>query len=312
MWRKVLPVFRFSILKKIFLLLLILNFFVIRGIAQSLEMPELSMPEFPSMPDVSAPVTGSENFYRPEIPNFGKNKQTEDKQNLTNPKKELTLSSADDATDLLNNLLYGNNVLSAKDISSLSDVGMFDTLSSLQGTNYSLLSQTSSNDVLLRQILFSLDDLKKAQSANLKLQPEIKKEIEKDSEVFKKRTPSILRFTINGYDMVPSLATVFFSEAEEDGTFLLTGDRKYYADRKNHSETFYLLFRAEKSSNKSLNYKICPSLVQDSKNEKSFLYQLSQKSDITATKTGNLVVVHYSQNNWNMDLLLDIDCKGKQ
>lgn len=283
-----------------------------RLFAQGLDMPELSMPEFPSMPEVSMPVTGSDNYYRPEIPNFVKNKQTEEKKEQPNSKNDLVLSSADTATDLLNTLLYGNNVLSAKDISTLSDVGMFDSLSSLQGTNYSLLSQTSSSDVLLRQILLSLEDLKKEQNQNSKLQPETEKEIEKDSEIFKKRSPAILRFVINGYDMTPSLSTVFFSETEEDGTFLLTGDRKYYADRRNHSETFYLLFKAEKSSNKSVNYKICPSVVQDSKNEKSFLYQLSQKSDLTATKTGNLVVVHYTQNNWNLDLLLDIDCKGKQ
>lgn len=276
---------------------------------QALDMPELTMPEFPSMPEISNPLTGDDNFYHPELPVFGKNKPVEEKKPATLT-KDAVLSSADDADDLISSFLYGNSVLSAKDIESLSDLGMFDSLSSLQGTNYSILSQTSSNDVLLRQILLSLEELKKEHNKEAILKPEITQNIEKDSQVFKKRSPSILRFTINGYDMIPSLATVFFSEAEEDGSFLMTGDRKYYADKKNRSETFYLLFKADKSANKALNYKITPSVVQDSKNDRSFLYQLAQKGDITASKTGNLVVVHYSQNNWNMDLLLDIDCKG--
>ena len=50
-------------------------------------------------------------------------------------------------------------------------------------------------------------------------------------------------------------------------------------------------------------------IVQDSKNENSYIYKLSNVKNLTAEKTGNLVVMHFSSDPLNADLLLDIDNK---
>ena len=63
---------------------------------------------------------------------------------------------------------------------------------------------------------------------------------QQDSQTFKTRNPSILRFKINNYSIKDSVIQVFFSEPEPDGSFLLTGDRKYYLNNRGCTETFYL------------------------------------------------------------------------
>lgn len=275
------------------------------------DMPSIEALEMPAMPEIEVTTLSLDtSFYKPELPGLKKKKKAaEELEETTSNTLESSLSSADSTEELLNSLLYDSNVLTAKDISSLSEVGLFNSLSSLSNTNYSYLSQTSSTDVLLNKVLASLEDLKKAQTNISQAEKENQNEIKKDLQTFKQRNPVVLRFLINGYDLTPSLATVFLSQAEEDGSFLFTGDRKYYANKKNNSETFYMLFKAQKALNTGVTYSVTPTVVQDSENENSFLYQMAKKGNITATKTGNLVVVHYSQNNWKMDLLLDIDNK---
>ena len=128
-----------------------------------------------------------------------------------------------------------------------------------------------------------------------------------DSENFKKREPSILRFKINGYNIADSLTKVFFSDTEPDGSFLLTGDRRYFVNQQVRTETFYMLFKTIGSNGSTLTYRVQPTLVQDHKNENSYVYKLSGVKNLTAEKTGNLVVIHYSGDSVNADLLLDID-----
>lgn len=282
------------------------------GLAFGAEMPEMPVIEALDMPDMPEVTTLSldTSFYKPEFPGLKKKKKTDEGDEDIVNSFETTLKSAESTDDIINSFFYDSSVLTAKDISSLSEVGLFDSLSNINNTNYSYLSQTSSTDILLKRVLAGLDDLKKEQSNISQAEKENQNEIKKDLQTFRKRNPAVLRFLINGYDLTSSLSTVFFSQAEEDGSFLFTGDRKYYANRRNNNETFYMLFKAEKALNTGVTYSVTPTVVQDTKNENSFLYQMAQKGNITATKTGNLVVIHYSQNNWKMDLLLDIDNKS--
>lgn len=273
--------------------------------AQSIDMPE--MPEMPSMPSVSLDGT----FYTPTLPNQPKREQKQTNVEKEKTASETVLSDGNSTTDILSALLGTNsNYLTANDISSLYDSGMFTDISSLDSTsaltNY---ATTSSTNVLLQQVLNSLNELKKEQN---KSTPEAKEELstaQTDSATFKKRQPAILRFKINGYNIADSLTTVFFSDTEPDGTFLLTADRKYYANQRPLTETFYILFKAESASGSSVNYKVQPSIVQDVKNENSYVYKLAETKNLTAEKTGNLVVMHFADSGITVDLLLDIDRK---
>ena len=81
----------------------------------------------------------------------------------------------------------------------------------------------------------------------------------------------ILRFKINNYELTKSFTTLFFSEPEADGSFLLTGDRTYNLGNQKSRETFYMLFRAISPSNSEIlgNYSVAVSVMQDIENPNS-------------------------------------------
>ena len=269
--------------------------------AQSLDMPE--MPEMPSMPTIGG------GFYTPSFPTRVKN-NTQNQNTTENGKEknETVLTESITPESVLTSNLTKGNILTAYDISSLYDSGLFSNLSSLDTTStMSNYNTTSSTNVLLQQVLNGLNDLKKQQqNASAKEKNELNA-TKTDSENFKKREPSILRFKINGYNIADSLTKVFFSDTEPDGTFLLTGDRRYFVNQQVRTETFYMLFKTIGSNGSTLTYRVQPTLVQDHKNENSYVYKLSGVKNLTAEKTGNLVVIHYSGDSVNADLLLDID-----
>lgn len=268
----------------------------------SIEMPE--MPEMPSMPTVGG------GFYTPSFPSRVNNSKKTAATETSTEKTESVLTEAITPESVLSSALSKGNALTAYDISSLYDSGLFSDISSLYNsgslTNY---ATSTSTNVLLQQVLNSLNDLKKQQqSASPKEKNELNA-VKTDAENFKKREPSILRFKINGYNIADSLTKVFFSETEADGSFLLTADRKYYVNQQARTETFYMLFKTVSSNGSSLTYKVQPSIVQDSKNENSYVYRLVNVKNLTAEKTGNLVVMHLSGDSLSADLLLDIDSK---
>ena len=276
-------------------------FFSLPLSSQSIEMPE--MPEMPSMPSIGG------GFYTPSFPARIKNKSTDSSNaDQVKDKTESVLTESLTPESILSSNFAKGNILTAYDISSLYDSGLFSNLSSLDTTsNISNYNTTSSTNLLLQQVLNGLNDLKKQQqNASAKELKELNA-TKTDSENFKKREPSILRFKINGFNIADSLTKVFFSETEEDGSFLLTGDRKYFVNQQARTETFYMLFKTLGSNGSTLTYRVQPSLVQDYKNENSYVYKLSNVKNLTAEKTGNLVVIHYAGDSLNADLLLDID-----
>ncbi len=272
--------------------------------AQTIEMP--AMPDMPSMPTVSP----SGSYYTPSIPYQKSVKNTVVKTPTENKKTEAVLTDANSTLDIYSALLGDNSTLTASDISSLYDSGAFTDISSLSGaTSLSNYATTSTTNLLLQQVLNNLNDLKTEQK---NATPQEKTELENmqnDSKTFKTREPSILRFRINGYNVADSLTTVFFSDTEPDGTFLLTGDRRYFANQQTLTETFYMLFRAVSSTGSTITYKVQPSIVQSVKNENSYMYKLADVKNLTAEKTGNLVVLHYNEGKLTADMLLDIDRK---
>lgn len=279
---------------------------------QAMEMPEMPSISMPDMPTISSPTMDGK-FYRPSVPQQKQTKVSSSNTKVAEPKKntEAVLSDARSTEDLLQSLLTNSNLLSAGDISGLYNSGSFDTLSSLTSltgkTNNTSSSSDLSTNLLLREILDKLNNLKAEQNSASAAEQELYAAKQQDSETFKKRKPSILRFKVNNYSVKDSITQEFFSEPEPDGSFLLTADRKYLLNNRSCTETFYLLFKAIKSNGSSTTFSVTPSIAQGSENKNSYVYKMCQQKDITAQKTGNLVVVHYNNNGVAADLLLDID-----
>ena len=264
----------------------------------------IQMPTMPQMP--SMPTIGSD-FYKPNFsvsPAAPGSKKTETKSEESKESTAAKLNE-DDTEDLLTALTSNNSYLSAMDITSLYNSGLFDNISSLNNVNKKLAS--SSENAMLEQIIKSLEELKEKTNLSSQSQTLALKDAQTDSQTFKSRQPQILRFRVNGYNIADSLSTVFFSKLEDDGSFLLTADRRYFVSGRPRTETFYLLFKTIKNSGFSTVYQVEPNLVQDYLNENSFIYRISNIENLTAEKTGNLVVLKNADANLNVDLLLDID-----
>lgn len=306
MWRKVLQHCKINFKKIIGIV------FVLTGIgtlySQTVNMPE--MPEFPQMPDM--PSVGG-GFYRPAVPEYKGKEKSKTNSSSTKEFQDKGIKGSSDAVlsenttsqDFVESLIKNSSILTANDISSLYDAGLFNNISSLNKTAIS----SSSSDVLLKQILSKLEELKEEKKNASAVQAESLENRQKDNLTFKTRNPSILRFNINGYSIIESLEKVFFSETEADGSFLLTGDRKYFVNQKTYKETFYFLFRTIKSNGSVTTYEVIPYISQDTKNDNSYIARMSREQSMIAEKTGNFVVLHYTKNNLKIDLLLDIDNK---
>ena len=289
--------------------------FCVTGVfAQALDMPEMPTMSMPEMPTISSPTMDGK-FYKPSVPKQLQTTTTTSSSTKTETKSstETVLSDATTTDDILLSLLTNSNLLTASDISGLYSSGSFDTLSSLTGlsglSSYGYTTNTSdmATSLLLREILQKLNELKVEQNSASAAEQEVIAAKVQDSETFKTRNPSILRFKINNYSIKDSITQEFFSEPEPDGSFLLTADRKYFLNNKACTETFYLLFKAVKSNGSMTTFSVTPSIAQGTENKNSYVYKLCQLKDLTAEKTGNLVVVHYDNNGVAADLLLDID-----
>lgn len=273
-------------------------------------IPTISMSDSPAMPRVTAPTMGTK-FYTPGNVHTNissKNSVPEAKA----PEAKETVSA--ETTEKKLEAIFGtaNPRLTASDVAGLGNNGLFGGIYGLLGSDASLYTNnaasSSQNEVLLKTIMGQLDELKKE---NKKMSDSLAKKTnlpvtQATSSEPHEFEPAILRFYVNGYNILDTMRTVYFSKKENDGSFLLTGDRRYTSDNKNREETFYLLFRADGNCGTSAGYFVEPQVIQDYKNEYSFLYQLSRKPELKAEKTGNLVSVKYVSEDWNMDLLLDI------
>lgn len=294
--------------KKILLVVLTFSLYGTLCFAESMEMPQMpKMPEISTTATVSMPSLNG-NFYKPSVPKPVQAPKSPEETTTTDSTlaKETILSSATTTDDIFATLLNNSSTLTANDISSLYDSGLFTDVSSLGTSALSGYSQDVTTNLLLQQVLASLNEMKAEQKNVTVAEKEALTNTQADLQTFKKREPNILRFRINGYDIKDSLTTVFFSEPEADGTFLLTADRKYYADHKARTETFYILFKAVKDSGSYVSYEVQPSVVQDYKNENSFIYRFAELKGLEAEKTGNMVVMH-CKDGLNVDLLVNID-----
>ena len=310
----------------------------------SLTMP--SMPSGPSinMPSVGSGFysPGRSDFYRgarPVAPNRPKSSSKEaenatqshnvsssretqnQNQTQTNQKNKNAQTQVQKLNTLARSASSSLNMLSADDISSMSNLGAFSQLSSLLGRSNSNLESklleaqntvtaSTVDSATLKQILSELTELKNQMAATNGESVTKSSEKKDNADVFSnvtKKEPKILRFNVNGYDILATCKKIYFSEVETDGTFLLTGDRKYMSEGKVRTETFYFYFRAKANDNGIIKYAVTPAVSQDYENEYSYLYQLTKKTDLTADRTGNLVTLRVTDGGWKMDMLLSLD-----
>lgn len=211
------------------------------------------------------------------------------------------------------------SAVSAADLTALAKKGLLNNFYSLLGVsgNDALLqgglssggipsgaALPSSSNAMLEKILSELDNVKKQNAEAVKSNEE--------QPLASSARPGILRFIVNGYDVLSSCRAVYFSDVGEDGTFLLTGDRTYTANGQKRMETFYLLFRPAGTAGFSTQYKVECSVVQDYTNVHSFMYRLASLGNLSAAKTGNLVSLRTSDPNCRADLLIDIGSAKQQ
>ncbi|MBQ0050876.1 MAG: hypothetical protein KBT11_02295 [Treponema sp.] len=297
----------------------------------------ITMPSTPSMPAVVMPgmgsgfyVPGAKGFYsgtNPYVPKKSETAKTENDSSKNNgSKNESSMSVA--ANNLQNPLEGANpvvsalssitntganlNQLTASDLSSMDSMGLFGSLGGLLGGKNAGLLNTNSNSILVNQnsrdsktlesILSQLTELKSQVSENGQLQ-----QIPQSFTNVKKIEPKILRFSVNGNDLISSCRKIYFSDQESDGTFLLTGDRKYASENKNHNETFYFYFHAKGGEGGVTRYSVTPAISQDVEDTNSHLYQLTQENELEAQRTGNLVTLRATDGKWKMDLLVSLD-----
>ena len=281
------------------------------------------MPTPPSMPTLSVPSMSAPH-YTP-----GRNTAAERQTNTgsapaaneTPPKTMQQIPSgkvqSTEPADANNS--KNQSAVSAADLTALAKKGLLNNFYSLLGSSGAdaLLqgglssggipsggALPSSSNAMLEKILSELDNVKKQNAEAVKSNEE--------QPPASSARPGILRFIVNGYDILSSCRAVYFSDVGEDGTFLLTGDRTYTANGQKRMETFYLLFRPAGHAGFSAQYKVECSVVQDYTNANSFMYRLASLGNLTAVKTGNLVSLRTSDPNCRADLLIDIGSAKQQ
>lgn len=223
----------------------------------------------------------------------------------TNGSKKSSAVTAADLTTLANKGLLNNfySLLGSSGNGALLPGGITTGGLSSGGISSGAALPSSSN-AMLEKILSELADVKKQNAEAVKSNEE--------QPLASSARPGILRFIVNGYDVLSSCRAVYFSDVGEDGTFLLTGDRTYTANGQKRMETFYLLFRPAGTTGFSAQYKVECSVVQDYTNVHSFMYRLASLGNLSAVKTGNLVSMRTSDPNCRADLLIDIGSAKQQ
>ena len=278
------------------------------------------MPTPPSMPTLSVPSMSAPH-YTPGR-NTATQRQTNDSQtgsapaaNETPPQtmQQIPSGKVQSTGQADANGSKNQSAVSAADLTALAKKGLLNNFYSLLGSSGtdallqgglsssgipSGAALPSSSNAMLEKILSELDNVKKQNAEAVKSNEE--------QPLASSARPGILRFIVNGYDILSSCRTVYFSDVGEDGTFLLTGDRTYTANGQKRMETFYLLFRPAGHAGFSTQYKVECSVVQDYTNVHSFMYRLASLGNLTAVKTGNLVSMRTSDQNCRADLLIDI------
>lgn len=251
----------------------------------------------PEMPVISSPTIGS-GFYFPSTttrPAFSE-KPAESKKKIQNSTAEAKKELEEDKKkkELLTSITAG-------DLSTLDSLGLIKNLGNTNGLGNLYSSQTTEETKeILNKVLEQLEQIKT--NTNAPVQTSRSAIAAEDS------SSKILRFNVNNYDVLRTCAKIYISDVQRDGTFLVTGDRRYTLEGKHRTETFHMLFKTSQDAG-GTNYTTATSVTQDYLNEYSILYQLAQRSNLNAVRTGNLVTMRSTDDNLKLELLIDLGSK---
>lgn len=276
-----------------------------------------SMPTMPSMPTISSPSVKT----KPTVQNNKQTSNTKSNGNANSKNQNPSVSAASllqmSSSNPFGSITDLNSILSnlSTEKTTEADLSSLSTLSSSLLNSSSLTSTNNSvaTNTILTQILQRLEQLQ-AQVDKINSQPQqvSEKNLQNKNEVqtnttqqqiseSKNNQNKILRFKINNYDLTKSFTTLFFSEKEKDGSFLLTGDRVYNLYGKQMSETFYMLFKNENGNN----FEVAVALNQNDENQNSFLYKFAKNSPYKSQRTGNLFFINSNKNDLKIDILIE-------
>ena len=268
---------------------------------------------FPQMPVITPPSVGS-GFYVPKSPvNPAYAGGVMNQNSKKNDEKKDDSKSKEEKSDEISKAI-SSSIVSAQDLSALNGLGLFNTW----GTSVT----SPGNDSAQRMLEKILEEAKTIKEQNTLLAEEYKKQNssqtpaadlvkpseKKEESSFEPVKPKakLLRFNVNSYDILRTCSKIFISSVQPDGTFLVTGDRRYLSDGKVRTETFHILFNIQPGSSGLANYTAAVNVTQDYLNEYSFVYQLSKKENLSALRTGNLITMRVNEPNWQLEFLEDL------
>lgn len=264
-------------------------------------------PDFPSMPSVAAPSIG-QSFYTPGTPDFYTGAESLKQNTTVREKSASEKTESTQKTDTKKTSSSAAKKITATDLLSLKSSGLLEILD----TNYRSQNDAETK-VLLERVLDNIEtikeDSKTAQKTETNATVQHPATVAVPSQTAastQSPVPHILRFTVNGYNILSTCRRIFISDVQPNGAFLVTGDRRYTSDKKMREETFHILFKTAPGENGITNYSAAAVVSQDYENKYSFLYQLSQRKDLKAVRVGNLVTMRTEDPDWKMEFLIDI------
>ncbi len=270
--------------------------------------PSVSGPSSPSMPTITSPTIGS-GYYMPG--NVANPAYTRKSSQQKRPEAGKTDSSEKKTSVVQKKPVLSAGNLTAGDLQALSRTGMLGPLGSILGNTEALVPESSRTDEMLQQVLTQIEELKaqnvsRAQESSA-VQQSVPVQVDVQAQVpVRSNNPHLIRFVVNGYNILQTCRTIYISDVQNDGTFLVTGDRRYESDGKARTETFHILFRTAATTTSLQNYTAAAAVTQDSTNQYSFLYQLAQRDNLQAQRTGNLIAMRTTDPDWKLELLIDL------
>lgn len=272
-----------------------------------------------TMPTISSPTMGS-GFYMPGNssnsiytgPNVKSPSAASSKSTSASVAKDTEAQTAEESL----------SSISASDISLLSQKGLLGLLGTVfDDRSYSydstaLYKNNSAEETnkLLKKVLSRLEEIKDGADSTSavaskdsaeKVSVPVQNATSNDGSARSSKS-NLLRFTVNGYDVLKTCRTVYISDVQKDGTFLVTGDRRYNGNGRMMNETFHILFKTKPDSADFVNYTSAAAVTQEVANPNSFLYQLAQRKGMEASRTGNFVTMRTSDPDWKLELLVDL------
>lgn len=269
----------------------------------------------PSMPTISSPtiggkyyMPGSSSYYFTGRMNPGEARKVDERAVMEGEAKDAAAKKGSVAS-----------TLTAKDMNALSTLGFLGSLDSnsssvLRGFG-TLSPEGNSSEIkdILDRVLREIESIKRENKETILSvvkadSADTSENIVRASktEAVNPRLSRILRFNVNDYDILKTCRKIYISDVQANGTFLVTGDRKYVSDGKNRTETFHMLFRTAPNNDGLSNYNAAASVTQDYENRYSFLYQLAKRKNLSAMRTGNLLSMRTDDSDWKLELLIDL------